>query len=272
MSGRRAPVAGDSETLGGIGLRDRQATARFRPGPARGPSSLLWVGSLLPREEGTAWWAEVTSCLAETSDPDQRRRYVRSYRRSVPQLVWTSWTSQVRCAAPAPVGVGYSSVKWKGTIMANLSAEEKFGIKYQSKPGPRTLDQKYSVLLGIVVLVLGIFGFILTGFTNFTEMTNHSILGLFQTNGFHNLVYIILGLLWLMGAFALTPPGNQGLNIAVGGALLLVAVLGFLGYWSLLSIPPGLNGDNLLDLAVALATVIVGGGLLSGSSGRSATA
>jgi len=272
MSGRGAPVAGDSETLGGIGLRDRQATARFRPGPVRGPSSLLWVGSLLPREEGTAWWAEVTSCLAETSDPDQRRRYVRSYRRSVPQLVWTSWTSQVRCAAPAPVGVGYSSVKWKGTIMANLSAEEKFGIKYQSKPGPRTLDQKYSVLLGIVVLVLGIFGFILTGFTNFTEMTNHSILGLFQTNGFHNLVYIILGLLWLMGAFALTPPGNQGLNIAVGGALLLVAVLGFLGYWSLLSIPPGLNGDNLLDLVVALATVIVGGGLLSGSSGRSATA
>jgi hypothetical protein len=156
--------------------------------------------------------------------------------------------------------------------MANLSPEEKFGIKYQSKPGPRTLDQKYSVLLGIVVLVLGIFGFILTGFTNFTEMTSHSILGLFQTNGFHNLVYIILGLLWLMGAFALTPPGNQGLNIAVGGALLLVAVLGFLGYWSLLSIPPGLNGDNLLDLAVALATVIVGGGLLSGSSGRSATA
>jgi hypothetical protein len=43
-------------------------------------------------------------------------------------------------------------------------------------------------------------------------------------------------------------------------------VLGFLGYMSLLSIPPGINGDNLLHLAVALASLIVGGGLLSGGS------
>ncbi len=152
--------------------------------------------------------------------------------------------------------------------MAFASPEDKFGIKVQSKPGPRTIDQKYSVLLGLVVLVLGIIGFILTGFTNYTEMTNHSILGLFQTNGFHNTVYIILGLLWLLGAFALTPPGNQGMNIAVGAALLLVGVMGFLGYWALLSIPAGLNGDNILDVAVAIATLIVGGGLLSRGSSQ----
>jgi hypothetical protein len=71
--------------------------------------------------------------------------------------------------------------------------------------------------------------------------------------------------LWLLGAFALTPAGNQGVNIAAGGVLLLVAVLGYLGYLSLLSIPAGINGDNILHLAVALASVIVGGGLLSGS-------
>jgi Domain of unknown function (DUF4383) len=150
--------------------------------------------------------------------------------------------------------------------MSTLSPEEKFGIKLESKPGPRTIDQMYSVLLGLVVIVLGIIGFFLTGFTNFTEMTDHAIFGLFQTNGFHNLVYIIFGLLWLLGAFALTPAGNQGVNIAAGGVLLLVAVLGYLGYLSLLSIPAGINGDNILHLAVALASVIVGGGLLSGSS------
>jgi hypothetical protein len=149
--------------------------------------------------------------------------------------------------------------------MSTLNPEEKFGIKLESKPGPRTIDQMYSVLLGLVVIVLGIIGFSLTGFTNFTEMTDHAIFGLFQTNGFHNLVYIIFGLLWLLGASALTPAGNQGMNIAVGGALLLVAVLGYLGYLSLLSIPAGINGDNILHLAVALASVIVGGGLLSGS-------
>ncbi len=253
--------------------RDRQTVAELHPAPAPESSSLRWVRSLLPGEEGRAWWAEMISCLAETTDSAQRRQYVRSYRRSVPQLVWTSWTSGVRGVTPAPMGAGHSSVEWKkGTTMANLSPEEKFGIKERSRPGPGTLDQKYSVLLGLVVLVLGILGFILTGFTNFTEMTNHSIFGLFQTNGFHNLIYLILGLFWLLGAFALTPPGNQGMNIAVGGALLLVAVLGFLGYWSLLSIPPGINGDNLLDLAVAIATLIVGGGLLSAGSSRAATA
>jgi hypothetical protein len=111
MSDHRALVAGDNEMLGRVGLRDWRATAGFRPGPALGPSSLRWIRSMLPGEEGTAWWAEVTSCLAETLDLGQRRQYVRSYRRSVPQLVWTSWTSRVRCVAPAPVGVEYSSVK-----------------------------------------------------------------------------------------------------------------------------------------------------------------
>jgi hypothetical protein len=62
------------------------------------------------------------------------------------------------------------------------------------------------------------------------------------------------------------------MNIAVGGALLLVTVLGFLDYWSLLSIPPGINGDNILDLAVAVATLIVGGGLLNAGSRRATTA
>jgi hypothetical protein len=150
--------------------------------------------------------------------------------------------------------------------MAFASPEDKFGIKIQSRPGPRTIDQKYSVLLGLVVLVLGILGFILTGFSNFTEMTDHAIFGIFQTNPFHNILYIILGLLWLLGAYTLTPPANQGMNIAVGATLLLVAVLGFFGYWSLLSIPSGLNGDNILDLLVGLASLIVGGGLLSGRS------
>jgi Na+-translocating ferredoxin:NAD+ oxidoreductase RnfA subunit len=156
--------------------------------------------------------------------------------------------------------------------MVLVSPEQKFGIKVQSKPGPRTMDQTYSVFLGLIVIVLGILGFILTGFTNYTEMTDHAIFGVFQTNGFHNSIYIFLGLLWLVGAFTLTPAGNQGMNIAVGAAMLIVTVLGFMGYWSLLSIPAGVNGDNILDLAIALASLIIGGGLLSASDRQPDTA
>jgi len=150
--------------------------------------------------------------------------------------------------------------------MTSVSPEEKFGIRVARAPGPRTIDQSYSVLLGIVVIVLGIIGFIQTGFTNYTEMTDHYILGLFQTNGFHNTVYILVGLFWLLGGFTLTPAGNQGMNIAFAGVLLLLAVLGFMGYWHLLSIPAGINGDNILHLLVAITTLIVGGGALSGGS------
>lgn len=156
--------------------------------------------------------------------------------------------------------------------MVLVSPEQKFGIKVQSKPGPRTMDQTYSVFLGLIVIVLGILGFILTGFTNYTEMTDHAIFGVFQTNGFHNSIYIFLGLLWLVGAFTLTPAGNQGMNIAVGAAMLIVTVLGFMGYWSLLSIPAGVNGDNILDLAIALASLIIGGGLLSAGDRQPDTA
>jgi hypothetical protein len=92
MSRHRTFVAEDGEILGGIGRRDRRATARFQPEAVRGLRSLRWICSLLPGEEGMAWWPEVTSCLAETPDPGPRRRYVRSYRRSVSQLVWSRWT------------------------------------------------------------------------------------------------------------------------------------------------------------------------------------
>lgn len=63
--------------------------------PPLAPRTLRWVRGLLPSDEGAAWLAEVTSCLAEVRDKGERRRYVRSYRRGVPQLIWTSWALHV---------------------------------------------------------------------------------------------------------------------------------------------------------------------------------
>ncbi|MDQ3765045.1 MAG: hypothetical protein M3460_27125 [Actinomycetota bacterium] len=56
------------------------------------------LSNLLPSNEAAAWLAEVTSCLAETHEEGEQYRYLRSYRRSVPRLVWTSWT--LRLTAP----------------------------------------------------------------------------------------------------------------------------------------------------------------------------
>lgn len=75
------------------GLRGRRAPTRL--GVVSAPRVLRWVRGLLPGDEGAAWLAEVNSCLAETADPCERRRYVRSYRREVPRLVWTSWSEHL---------------------------------------------------------------------------------------------------------------------------------------------------------------------------------
>jgi hypothetical protein len=66
------------------------------PSPALTPRTLRWVRGLLPSDEGAAWLAEVTSCLAEAYDEGERRRHIRSYRRAVLRLVWTSWALHLR--------------------------------------------------------------------------------------------------------------------------------------------------------------------------------
>jgi hypothetical protein len=77
-------------------LRPLETTGQSPAAPARPPRTLRWVHVLLPGDEGAAWMAEVTSCLAEAENEDERRRHVRGYRRAVPQLVWTSWAVHLR--------------------------------------------------------------------------------------------------------------------------------------------------------------------------------
>lgn len=143
-----------------------------------------------------------------------------------------------------------------------VTPEQKFGIQIQSRGRPRTFEQNASMILGAIYIVAGIIGFIVSGFANITEMTDKSILGLFLVNPYHNIVHIGIGAFWLLGAFALTPAGNEGLNIAIGGVYALATVIGFLGYLNLLAIPAGLDGDNFLHLATALATLIFGTGFV----------
>src|SRR5438874_2256047 len=79
----------------------------------------------------------------------------------------------------------------------------------------------------------------ITGFSNITEVTNHALFGILMVNPFHNVVHLALGAFWLLAAFALTPAGTEGMNIAICGICLLTTVLGWLGLFSLLSIPSG---------------------------------
>ncbi|MGH4010993.1 MAG: DUF4383 domain-containing protein [Pseudonocardiaceae bacterium] len=151
-----------------------------------------------------------------------------------------------------------------------VDPESKFGIKIQSRGQGKTLEQKFAVLAGAVYVAIGVIGFFYTGFTSFTEMTNEAMFGIFLLNPFHNIVHIAVGALWLGAAFTLTPAGTEGVNFAIGGFYALAAILGFLGYLSLVSIPAGNDPDNWLHLLTAVITLIFGSGILSamGSGSR----
>jgi hypothetical protein len=90
----------------------------------------------------------------------------------------------------------------------------------------------------------------------------------FPLNVYHNIVHLAIGALWLLGAFALTAAGNEGLNIAIGGVYVLATVIGFLGYLPLLNIHAGNDVDNYLHLVTALVTLIFGTGFLRLLGGR----
>ena len=151
-----------------------------------------------------------------------------------------------------------------------VDPENKFGIKIQSRGQSRTLEQNYALLAGAVYVAIGVIGFFWTGlFTNFTERTNEALFGIFYINPFHNVVHLALGAIWIGAALVLTPAGTEGVNFAIAGFYLLAAILGFLGYLSLVSVPGGNDPDNYLHLLTAVVTLVFGSGILSAMrSGR----
>lgn len=153
-----------------------------------------------------------------------------------------------------------------------VGPEDKFGIKIESRGASKTLEQKYAILAGAVYVGIGVLGFFWTGlFSNFTEMTNEALFGLFLINPFHNVVHLALGALWLTAGLVLTPAGTEGVNLAIAGFYALAAILGFLGYLSLVSVPGGNDLDNYLHAGTAVLTLVFGSGILSAMRSGSRT-
>lgn len=169
---------------------------------------------------------------------------------------------------------GSATPEQKYSPLAGAVAEMESEMRIRTREGFATREQKYSLLAGAVYLAAGVFGFFVTGFGDFTGTTGNALLGIFTLNPYHNVVNIIVGVLWLLGAFLLTPPETEGLNLALGIICAMGTVLGFLGYLTALAVNSGLNPDNILHLVTAVVTLVFGTGLLRvfGGGSRIATA
>lgn len=121
-----------------------------------------------------------------------------------------------------------------------------------------SLNQKVGYVFGAVYVLVGLLGFVVTGFEGFAEPEGGLLLGIFEVNPLHNLVHIAVGVA-LAGAAAAGATASRSANIAVGTVYLVLGVLGFfIAEDSPVNILALNTADHLLHLASGAVLAGVG--------------
>ena len=110
-------------------------------------------------------------------------------------------------------------------------------------------------VFGVVYLLVGLAGFAVTGFADFTGTEGDTLI-LFDVNPLHNVVHLLVGAL-LLGA-SRSVATAKGANTLVGAVYLVVGVIGLFLIGTDANIL-ALNGaDNVLHFASAILLLGVG--------------
>jgi hypothetical protein len=119
------------------------------------------------------------------------------------------------------------------------------------------VNKKVGVGFGLVYVVVGVVGFVVTGFSGFAGMNGPLLLGIFMLTPLHNIVHVLVGALLIAGGVASITVSRR-VNTAVGAVYLLVFVMGLALQDSAANIL-ALNGaDHGLHLVSALLLATVG--------------
>lgn len=115
-------------------------------------------------------------------------------------------------------------------------------------------------VFGVVLIVLGVIGFLITGFDDgFTAVTGHELLGM-GLNAFHNLAYILAGVFLIVMAVAAPPAATEGAMMGLGLFLVVLFVIGVSAADNLTII--GMTGaddtGNFLHLVVGVVLLVLG--------------
>jgi len=111
-------------------------------------------------------------------------------------------------------------------------------------------------IFGIVYLLVGLAGFVVTGGVSFAATEGEPLI-VFDVNPLHNIVHLLIGAALLIAARS-SVRAAKGMNTTVGAVYLLVGVLGLFLVGSSANIL-ALNGaDNVLHFASAILLLGVG--------------
>src|SRR5215204_3936725 len=124
-----------------------------------------------------------------------------------------------------------------------------------TNPATRHPSQLLALAIGAVYTLIGILGFLVTGFENFAAETNKTLLG-FEINALHNLVHLAIGLAGLALWRRLDTARTYGWLLAAGYGLAFLYGLFAAGNRDINFL--SLNGaDNVLHLVSAAAGLAI---------------
>jgi hypothetical protein len=114
----------------------------------------------------------------------------------------------------------------------------------------------YAGVAGATLALAGIIGFFYNASFTSDESVRDAMFGVFDVNGWHNLLHILTGVLGLL-AFSAGAHAARIYAMAVGIVYLVVAAAGFMvgSGDSILSIIPVNTADNILHLLLGVAGV-----------------
>jgi Domain of unknown function (DUF4383) len=133
--------------------------------------------------------------------------------------------------------------------------------------GNRTPAQMFALVFGVVYLLVGIAGFFVTGFDGFASEHGEKLI-IFHVNPLHNIVHILIGVVWI-GA-ASSHDSAKSVNVLIGVAYLLTFVLGLFDAKFLAIDGPG-DPDNYLHLVSGALSLYFGTAGATGSAGARTT-
>ena len=126
-----------------------------------------------------------------------------------------------------------------------------------------------ATVFGAVYVFVGLLGFAVTGGVGFIATEGGLLLGVFQVNPLHNVAHLLIGAALLIAAFV-GVTAAKAVNSIVGGAYLLLGIVGFFLVGTALNILALNTFDHFLHLASAI--VLLGVGLAAERTARVATA
>lgn len=130
----------------------------------------------------------------------------------------------------------------------------------------RTPAQTVALVFGVIYLLVGVLGFLVTGFDNFASNTDDKLI-IFELNPLHNIVHLAIGAALVSSAGK--HASAKSMNLIIGAAYALTFILGVAGVLKFLSIDSGVVPDDILHLASAAVLLYFG---TAGAEGTGTTA